>query len=98
MSELRFNETAIAGDLPWSIKGEGAIRDARGYLVANMHWRNRKSNAALIVRAVNAHAQLVEALEPFATVTVTPSGEIVGLAREHINAARAALASLKESA
>jgi hypothetical protein len=57
-----------------------------------------EANAALIVRAVNSYAQLVEALQPFATVTVTPSGEIVGLAREHINAARAALASLKESA
>jgi hypothetical protein len=60
---------------------------------------NADANAALIVRAVNAHAQLVAALEKIAKGTEDthypfrslPPGEMKRIARD-------ALASLKESA
>jgi hypothetical protein len=86
--------------LPWKRSRRSRyISDVNNRVIAEVAPLHAfEANAAFIVKAVNAHAQLVEALQPFATAIVTPSGEIVGLAREHINAARAALASLKESA
>jgi hypothetical protein len=53
--------------LPWAVVGRdsGTIRTADGdyALVARVHWYRRKHNAALIVRAVNSHDALVEALK-----------------------------------
>lgn len=40
-------------------------------------------------------AALVEALEPFASATILPTGAVVGLERGWFDAARAALASAK---
>lgn len=41
-------------------------------------------------------AELTEALKPFANATVTPDGHIIGLMREDIARARAALAAVGE--
>jgi hypothetical protein len=74
-------------------------KDGQGILDAGFGvwaWEDPQgmANAALIVRAVNAHAQLVAALEEIAGMgpnTKYPSST-------PISVARAALASLKESA
>jgi hypothetical protein len=47
---------------PWRLVGRATIRDEDGW-IATVERRNRDANAAFIVRAVNCHAELVEALE-----------------------------------
>lgn len=46
---------------PWRIAGKATIRNDDGWIATLEQW-NRAKNAAYIVRAVNCHAELVEAL------------------------------------
>ncbi len=51
---------------PWFIAGTGTIRYGEGRdagWIATVHWRNREANAEFLCRAVNAHDDLVAALE-----------------------------------
>ena len=50
---------------PWHVAGTSRIRAEMtplNDLIADVHWRNRDANAEFIVRAVNAHDDLVAAL------------------------------------
>ena len=46
---------------PWRVTGKGTIRTETAW-IASCNWKNKEANAALIVKAVNAHHDLVAAL------------------------------------
>ena len=71
--------TANISPLPWEACG-GVVRDAEGIGVCTCDWlvKDRAgSNAALIVRAVNCHEELLDALQ-----------ELIPLARAAMHDAR----------
>jgi hypothetical protein len=83
---------------PWRIAGKGTIRTDTGYApsdgwIADVRWRNRDANAAFIVRAVNAHADLVAALKELARIVVAQAWGSTWPGRPHaqMDAARAAI-------
>ena len=54
----------------WKVQGKEPyrIRDQDGTLIAKTFEGDEKANAELIVKAVNSHDELVEALKPFAEI------------------------------
>jgi hypothetical protein len=52
---------------PWRLAGQATLRTDIGHSpsdewIGSVHWRNRAANAEFIVRAANAHDDLVAAL------------------------------------
>jgi hypothetical protein len=47
---------------PWRIATDGSVSDANNYSVADLYQPRRVDNAVFIVKAVNAHDDLVAAL------------------------------------
>jgi hypothetical protein len=47
---------------PWYISGKSTIRRGSNDWIGYVHWRNGAANAEFIVRACNAHDNLVAAL------------------------------------
>lgn len=81
-------------ELPWSVYGPGTlIRTASGEIVADTFGADfdlsiDRANAAMIVKAVNAHSQLIAALNAIANDGMD--------ARQCMEAARAALRAAGE--
>ncbi|MFA5897667.1 MAG: hypothetical protein WC829_01010 [Hyphomicrobium sp.] len=75
---------------PWMVTGKQTIRAGAKFSAAigKTNWRNGEANAAFIVRAVNSHAMLLEAMERAADML--PANAACGVLR-------AALAKVKES-
>ena len=63
---------------PWTYDEHiGDIQDQHGYTIAVVHPRNRRANAVLIMRAVNAHDDLLmmlKAVHPTHPCTPIPCG------------------------
>lgn len=93
--------------LPWWVSGKGVIRSGKDIWVASCYWRNKYANAALIVRAVNAHDELVAALRSIEGLHV-PDQPLSSACDEHVwvrrhvaklrGIAAAALAKLEQPA
>lgn len=76
---------------PWRIAGKGTIRAGDGW-IGTLNWRNRDANAEFLVRAVNSHEDLVEALKGCRGLVRALTGADDDIANAAIREADAAIA------